>query len=316
MDWLNNKIREATTPYGYQARTVNIARLPEIQDAVGRLVRHGTIDRRISQTWHFYLKANDSLPEAKIIIVVAMPQPFTRLTFIWQGTTFLADIPPTCFSRADDSRAERILKNILEPAGYRVVKARLALKTLAVRSGLAEYGKNNISYIPGMGSLYQLVAFYSDYPGEEDSWQDPRAMKECDGCSLCLQACPNGSITADRFLIHAERCLGFLNEKEPDIPHWAEKQPDWPNALIGCMLCQFACPVDKPYLQRVTEGLSFSEAETGSILDNTPWEELAPETRKKLDDIRWVYPMMARNLEALIKKQRPEPSDGPFKQEI
>ena len=316
MDGLSNQIREAIKPYGYQARTVSIVHLPEIQNAVGRLVRQGSIDRRISQTWHFFMKTNDSLPEAKIIIVVAMPQPFTRLKFKWQRKTFLADIPPTYFTRADDSRAEKILKEILEPAGYRIVKAHLALKTLAVRSGMAEYGKNNISYISGMGSLYQLVAFYSDYPGEEENWQGPRVMDVCTDCTLCRQVCPNGCITAGRFLIHAEKCLGFLSEREPDIPHWAKYQPEWSNALIGCMLCQFVCPVNKPYLHKVTDGLSFSEAETSAILENTPWEGLSPGTRKKLDDIRLAYPMMPRNLEELIKKQQTDPSTGLIKRKI
>jgi epoxyqueuosine reductase len=304
MDGISRKIREAIRPHGYEAKTVAIAHLPEVQESVGKLIRQGLISQQLYEKWHFYLKTNKNLPEAKTIIAVAMPQPLTRLRFEWQGRIFPADIPPTYFTGVDDSRAERILKIALETAGHRIVKSHLALKTLAVRSGLAEYGRNNIGYVPGMGSLCQLVAFYSDCPCEEDNWQEPRAMKECHDCSLCRESCPTGSITADRFLIHAEKCLGSLSEENYDVPYWVQLQPDCPNALIGCMLCQFVCPVDKPYMHRMAEGPSFSEAETGLILHKTPWEELAPETRRKLEDIHGIYPLLAQNLGALIEKQK------------
>ncbi len=304
MNELAHKIQEGMDQFGYKAKTVSIKHLPESQGAVGKLVRQGLLNKQLHERWHFYLKTNKNLPEAKTIIVVAMPQPFTRLRFEWQGMTYPADIPPTYFTQADDSRAEVILNSVLEAAGYKVARAHLALKTLAVQSGLARYGKNNISYVPGMGSFCQLVAFYSDCPCEEGNWQESKMMEDCENCSLCRENCPTGSIPADRFLIHAENCLGFLNERDPDFPYWVQLQPDWPYAFIGCMRCQFVCPVNKPYIHKTTVGPSFSEEETGLILDNMPWEKLSLETQQKLDDIYGVYPLMARNLCALIEKQR------------
>ena len=94
------------------------------------------------------------------------------------------------------------------------------------------------------------------------------------------------------------------NEKEPDFPYWAQLQPDWHNALIGCMRCQFVCPVDRPYLRKIVAGPSFSEEETGLILNKTPLEKLSPETQQKLKISDGVYPFMAPNLSALIEKQR------------
>ena len=305
MNGIAGKIKERMQQFGYRAKTVSIKHLPEVQEAVAKLVRQGLIDKRLHESWHFYLQTNESLPEAKTIIVVAMPQPIIRICFIWQGVTYFADIPPDYFAKtAYESRAEEILKNVLETAGYRISRAHLALKTLAARSGLAAYGRNNITYIPGMGSLYSLVAFYTDWLYEEDNWQDSRVMKECDNCSLCLENCPTGSITIDRFLIHAENCLGFLSEVEPDFPYWVQLQPDWRNALIGCIRCQFVCPVNKPYLDNIMEGPSFSEEETGLILSKTPLENLSPEIRQKLKIFNGIYPLLATNLVARIEKQR------------
>jgi epoxyqueuosine reductase len=304
MDGISNKIRELIEPHGYKAKTVSITHLPEVQESVAKLIRQGLINKQLSEKWHFYLNTNENLPDAKTIIVVAMPQPFTRLRFECQGKIFPADIPPTYFTKMDDSRAERIFKSVLELTGYRIVKAHLALKTLAVRSGLAEYGRNNISYVREMGSFFWLIAFYSDAPCEIDDWQELKAMKACDNCILCLENCPTESITADRFLIHAEKCLGFINEKEPDIPYWVKLQPDWTNALIGCMCCQSVCPANKSYLQNIKNGPSFSEEETVKILNKISWEQLPTGIRKKLEDVRGVYPLLAGNLGALIEKQK------------
>jgi epoxyqueuosine reductase len=304
MSGIVHKVQEGMKQFGYKARTVSITHLPELQEAVGRLVRQGLLNKRLYETWHFYLQTNKNLPEAKTIIVVAMPQPITRARFEWQGKTFHGDISPTYLYKTDEARAGDILASTLEPAGYTIAKAHLALKTLAVRSGLAKYGRNNISYVPGMGSFCRLVAFYTDCPYEEDNWQESKVMKACEDCSLCRENCPTGSIPVDRFLVRAENCLGFLNEMEPDFPYWVQLQPDWHNAFIGCMRCQFACPVDKPYLNKIVAGPFFSEEETGLILNKTPLKKLSAETQEKLDNPSDdFYPLLARNLSALIEKQ-------------
>ena len=299
------KIQDGMRQVGYKAKTVSITHLPDVQEEVAKLVRQGMISERLHSTWHFYLQTNKNLPEAKTIVIVAMPQPITRIWFTWQGTTYPADIPPDYFAKAAyESRAEETLKSMLETAGYKIARAHLALKTLAVRSGLATYGRNNITYIPGMGSLYSLVSFYTDCSCEEDNWQESKVMVDCENCSICRESCPTGSIPVDRFLIHAENCLGFLNEMEPDLPYWVQLQPDWQNALIGCTRCQFVCPVNKSYLRKIVAGPSFSEEETGLILNKTPLENLSQETRQKLNISDGVYSLLSPNLSVLIEKQK------------
>ncbi|MBA7653347.1 Epoxyqueuosine reductase [subsurface metagenome] len=289
---------------GYKARIVSIIHLEEVQEAVGGLVRRGLLNKRLHERWRFYRDTNKDLPEAKTIVVVAMPHPITRVRFKYEGNVYPADIPPDYFvSAANESSAEAILNKALKADGYRVARAHLALKTLAVRSGLAQYGRNNIAYVSGMGSLCTLVAFYTDWVGEEDNWQESKAMAACENCSLCRENCPTGSISADRFLIHAENCLGFLQEMKPSFPYWVQLQPDWHNALMGCMRCQFVCPVDKPYLRKIEEGPSFSEEETDLMLNKTPWEGLSQETRRKLRIPGALYPRMVPNLSARIEKQ-------------
>jgi epoxyqueuosine reductase len=302
---LSKEIQAALKPYGYKAQMVSITHLPEIQDAVAKLVKEGLIAKRLSDKWHFYRTPNTELPEAKTIIIAALPQPIVRLTFSWQGKNYPGEVAPTYFAQADEVRAESILKKVLGDAGYTISRARLPLKTLAVRSGLARYGKNNLAYVAGMGSFCRLIAFYTDMPCEGDNWRESAVIPSCKNCQLCREKCVNGSITTERFLIHAENCLGFLHDIDPGKAYWVERQPAWPNALIGCMLCQSVCPVNKPYLNNIKNGPSFSERETSLILSKIPWEQLPPEISRKLEDkeIRDIYPRLAATLPAFMEKQ-------------
>jgi len=90
----------------------------------------------------------------------------------------------------------------------------LPLKILALRSELASYGKNNISYIPGRGSFYMLIVFYTDFPCQEDIWVKPQIMKICHTYSAYIDNCPTGAITSGGFLLRAERCITFYNERK------------------------------------------------------------------------------------------------------
>lgn len=304
MSNLVHPLSQAFNQVGYKYKSVSINHLAELQDQVAKLVRQGLVSKQLCEKWRFYLQTNRDLPAAKTILIVAIPQPITRLHFEWKGIIYPAEIAPNYIFRKNESQVEKVINKVFSPYGYNITKARLALKTLAVRSGLAEYGRNNISYVPGMGSFCRLVAFYTDWPFEEDNWQASKAMKACENCSLCGESCPNNSIDKERFLIHAENCLGFLNEIKPDIPYWVRFQPKWNNAFVGCMQCQFVCPENEPFQQNILTGQSFSSNETGLILEKIPWEKLPIKTRQKLEDLQVIYYLLAKNLDALIQKQQ------------
>lgn len=60
---------------------------------------------------------------------------------------------------------------LIAPA-YQVTPAVLPKKLLAVYSGLAACGRNDVIYVRGMGSLHRLSAFYSDLPCDVDQWHE------------------------------------------------------------------------------------------------------------------------------------------------
>ena len=201
-----------------------------------------------------------------------------------------------------DKRVADALADILAPSGYRVALANLPKKLTAVRSGLAAYGKNNVSYVPGMGSFHRLVALWSDLPAKEDNWHDLRIMDACQKCQACQRACPTGAIASDRFLLHAERCLTFLNEKPAEVPFPEWVDPSWHNCLVGCMRCQRACPENKKVRDWVVGDELFSEEETALLLDGVAQERLPSETVAKLErlDLIELLEIIPRNLSALL----------------
>jgi epoxyqueuosine reductase len=102
-------------------------------------------------------------------------------------------------------------------------------------------------------------------------------------------------------LIHAERCITFLNEGNEEFPEWIN--PAWHNSLIGCMKCQLVCPVNKRLIKWVEEGESFDESETELILNGIPLNLIPPETVNKLNRsyMAEYLDVLPRNLRALLK---------------
>jgi epoxyqueuosine reductase len=188
-------------------------------------------------------------------------------------------------------------------AGYRIATPLLPLKLLAVRSGLAEYGRNNITYVSGMGSFMRLTAVYSDMPCEEDQWQEVHVMERCETCDLCSKACPTGAISPERFLLRAEKCLTYHNEKKGDVPFPDWIKPSWHNCLIGCIRCQAACPENKPFLQWVGETAEFTEKETQFLLGGVSRDKVPASTIKKLQRLSLTdyFDELPRNLRVLLK---------------
>jgi epoxyqueuosine reductase len=262
---LSHHLEEA----GYRGRIVSIRHLAELQEEMEKRYSQGSFDEEFyrSRLAFFKFKAPETLREARSIIVVAVPRPQAQVTFNFRGEKKAIILPPTYAAyQQTTARVAELLGGILEQKGYRVAGTALPLKLLAVRSGLAEYGKNNISYVPGMGSFFQLVALYSDLPCQEDSWQEARMMKQCEDCEACHRACPTGAISSDRFLLHADRCIVFHNEKKGDIPFPDWIKPSWHNCLYGCLHCQRVCPEDKRFLRWIGEKEEFSQEETELLL--------------------------------------------------
>jgi epoxyqueuosine reductase len=289
---------------GFRARTVSVQHLPELREDIEKWQRQGLLDQSLATAYlQFGYDAGSVLPGARTIFIVAIPQPITRAGFIFEGRRYVGDVPPTYIGSDDDARVKETLASVIQPAGGGMARVRLPVKTLAVRSGLAQYGRNNITYVPEFGSFHRLAAFAADCACEQDNWNERSAMQACHDCSWCADTCPTGCIPRDRFLIHAENCLTWHNERPDKFADWIE--PTWHHALVGCLRCQSVCPANKRQVSKIVPGPQFSEAETLRLLQEPALTELPEETRQKLASIAMddSYDVLGRNLEALIRSR-------------
>lgn len=270
-------LRAEVASHGDQMAVVPIRRLEELRQDVKNLKDSADLNnfQKFIVDTIYQLDVPEGDFPIRSIIIVASPSPSTvRLTFVRDGKTFPVMIPVSYVDKdRSPVRIENYLKTFHHARGSHVCYApRLPRKLLAVRSGLGEYGRNNICYVEGMGSFLNLNPYFSDIPCAEDRWQDMCQMEACHTCRLCLQNCPTAAILPTRFLIDNERCLTYFNEAggEWNFPDWID--PAWHNALYGCLRCQAVCPKNKPFLNTRVEQIDFTEAETAYL-----WEGKSPE---------------------------------------
>jgi epoxyqueuosine reductase len=295
-----NKINEA----GWRGVSVPISHLIDLKDAIIKRYEQGLINKDFykDQLSFFSFNPPPHLADIRSIIILAVPTPQMRITFHWKGNPVPVTVPPTYVSYT--SRTDTTIKTMTKwfrKAGYNLVKSQLPLKTLAVCSGLAKYGRNNICYVPGMGSFLQFVGAFSDLPSEQDPWSEPQMLDRCKSCIACLKHCPTGAIAEDRFLLHAEICLTYINESANDFPGWIN--PSWHHCLVGCMKCQVICPENKAVINWFEDRAEFSEEETILFVQQVPLDELPGDTAGKIKSlqINEDFRILCRNLSMIIK---------------
>jgi epoxyqueuosine reductase len=224
----------------------------------------------------------DDVPLPRALIVVASRSPVVKVRFHLETGPFEAVIPPTYISSDAGGRCLELMRSVLGPAGFKVGRARIPVKLLAVRTGLAQYGRNNVAYVRNLGSLVRLDAFCTDAPLHVEDYRSKGSWRLscCPPCRNCHHVCPTGCIPYDGKVIEAERCLTFINEHEGEWPEWVD--PRGHNSLVGCMRCQEMCSANRVHLRIPKVIAEFDGEETDWILRDLPAEQLPPAVRAKL----------------------------------
>ena len=302
-------VKQEILDHGDKSSTVPLSRLNDIAEDIEALKSSGMLNG-----FQKYI-VNDlyamDLPEVNFelrsIIIVASPSPaLVKITFNWKGNRIPLMLPAAYVDKATaPAGIELYLNEYLNPKGYHVKYApQLPRKLLAVRSGLGQYGRNNICYVQGMGSFLNLAPYFSDIPCTDESWHKIHQMDLCKSCTACLVNCPTAAIISERFLIDNERCLTYFNEGggEWDFPEWID--PSSHNAVYGCLRCQTVCPVNKQHLENIIEPVEFTAKETLSLLEGKPLEHFSDALKHKVQvlDMGDYLSALPRNLKVLFDR--------------
>jgi epoxyqueuosine reductase len=291
------------------AQIVSIDRLADLREDIEAGRRNGLYDDDLYREYlgGFVFGPPAGLKDVRSVVVLAVGQPQVRFTFCRDGKAMAVIVPPTYLHAPEtDRKAGETLAALLARAGYRAAPAVLPKKLLAVRSGLATYGRNNVTYVPGLGSFHRLSAFYTDMPCDADQWHELAMLDSCGKCRLCYTLCPTGAIDKGRFLVHAERCIVFHNEKPATVPFPSWLDSSWHNCLVGCIRCQRLCPENRDRINLFADGCVFDQEETDLILTGTPLDRLPVSLAKKLEahDLAGLLDLLPRNLAALFNIAR------------
>lgn len=288
---------------GFPARVVSVEHLSEVQDDLEGHLSSGRLDLDLYKKYmsRFAFNLLQEHPTAKTLIIAAAPQPSLAVTFTHSGQNIEAIVPPT-YAEHTDEKVREAIEAVLRPAGRKAARVRLPEKLLVARSGLGRYGKNNISYVDGLGSFHRPIALWTDAEYDRDDWQEPKMLDRCEHCIACIEKCPTGAIPPDRFLIRAQRCLTFHNESKEPFPSWID--PSWHTCLVGCMVCQEICPENRPFSRKHEKTVTFSEEETETILRHTSGQTLPAAIAAKLERFwpKYLQDVLPRNLGVLLNK--------------
>jgi epoxyqueuosine reductase len=295
----------------FKFKTISIDHLNDLQKDIDKIKRSGKISKH--PVFKSYIKNKkfklpENFPEAKFIVVMAVFTKLMRVNFHLDGATYETIIPPQYYDDgiSMDDLLKTIQQQIIKEPDYRIEKAsQIHLKLLAARSGLGNYGRNNIIFVDGMGSFITLYAFFTDFKFDEDNWQGIKMLEECERCRNCLGICPTSCITKERFVIDVTKCITLYNEIDGKFPKWIHRS--WHNALMGCMKCQIPCPANEKVPDYAGRLEDVAEEETRKILQGESDEELIHSLNKKLKGFapatsKEYFPIFTRNLSVLIKQ--------------
>jgi epoxyqueuosine reductase len=288
---------------GYRHRLAPVRVAEQLHQAIIDLRDQGLLRGELYEEYAAYwaFAPPPEVAEPRTVIVGAWASQPVKVRFHLHAGPLEAVIPPTYVSSAGRARCLETLRSVLEPAGHSVGRASGPVKLLAVRAGLAQYGRNNLAYVRGMGSYARLDAFCTDADlgAVEHRTKASMLMSCCPPCRNCHHVCPTGCIPHDGTVIDATHCLTYLNEREGDWPDWLE--PVAHNSLVGCMRCQEMCPANRYYLRKEEVLAEFDREETEIILRNLSPEELPEALRVKLRkiDLEADSTILGRNLLAL-----------------
>ncbi len=289
----------------YKYKTVPLSRLKDLKVDMDRILDGDLASD--NETFRSYVSGfnyelPEEFPEARSIIVIALPDMITRIDFNYQGTKHRVSIPPGYVINGPtmDEFLNSLRTAVTGNMESRFEFTPIPLKLLSARTGLGQYGKNNILFVDEMGSYISLMGFYTEHEFQTDDWQPVRMLHICKGCDICIKECPTKAIREDNFVIDVGKCVTLYNERSEPMPDYIP--PEAHNCLVGCLKCQYPCPANKEFNSNIDQMPDITEAETEMLLTGASDQELEASIKTKLARVGLQADLahLGQNLKLLI----------------
>lgn len=184
-----------------------------------------------------------SFPWGRSIVVAAVPYLDAGDGVVGSGAV---DEPRRSVARFADGDRYAAVRAVLatisatiDASGWRTEAVwdddRLVDRALAVRSGIAWWGKSTMALAPGLGPWFLIGSVVTDAPLATTTPME----RSCGTCVACIPACPTGAIVADGIL-DARRCLAAVFQGRGVIPVGLRRAAG--TRVYGCDDCLTSCP--------------------------------------------------------------------------
>ena len=109
----------------------------------------------------------------------------------------------------------------------------------AERAGLGTRGRNGLLLTEKYGSWVFIGEIITTMylPAASET------LRLCDGCDMCIRACPTGALAPDGF--HADLCLSAITQQKKPLTPQQEEMIRKSGCAWGCDVCQNACPKNR-----------------------------------------------------------------------
>ncbi|MDR0863102.1 MAG: hypothetical protein LBN30_10080 [Oscillospiraceae bacterium] len=291
------RLTDVAARNGVALRVIPVSRLAELRESTAAFVR----DTELSPATRQLLSlASYDVPELpftaqSLIIAATASYSYCEVTFRRAGRdypVYAALIHPYETAAADEFLAAEAANSGFH---YEKSDAWLPYKQLGVSSGLAVYGRNNITYTPEHGSFFVYSAYFSDVPPECDEWRDFAVAEQCASCGSCVRHCLTGALDAERYMLDVSRCYSMLTMNAGEFPPFVPSAAH--HTISRCLRCQMSCPMNRESAQNALPPVTFNENETEFVLSGASYDGASEELRGKAKLFGLgMYPSVPRNL--------------------
>jgi epoxyqueuosine reductase len=290
---------EAAKVNGIPLRVIPVSRLEELRKSTAEFRASRTLPATAERFLSITNYDVPELPFAAQSLIIAVTKCYSYGELVFHQNAKEYRVYAAMINPYDTSETDNYIAKAAEQLGKRVVSTTgmIPQKMLGVSSGLAVYGRNNVTYTPEYGSFILYSTYFSDLPPESDEWRGFTIAPECATCGNCLRRCPTGAITDDEYLIDVSRCYSMLSTSPGEFPEFVPASAH--HTIMRCLKCTYSCQLNREAVKNVFPTVHFSEEETAFVLSGEPYDNAPAELQAKAKLFGLgMFPTIPRNIKA------------------